>query len=1399
MVKLYFACFLLISMLFAGNSYAQAPKIGYTSPQKLTVGVATSTIKPTSTGGAIPADVYSKASTIAGSGQYGYKDTVAAFANFASPINVAYDGNGNLYVADANLNLIRKISAAGLVSTFAGNTKAGAKNGQDTAARFNYPTGIVCDKAGNVFVADFGNNMIRKITPAGAVTTFAGNINSGKDNGPGLSARFSLPYGINIDKSGNLIVADSYNNLIRRITPSGDVSTVAGTGAQGRKDGSFSTATFQVPYSVAADSDGNIYVADKSNNCIRKISTSGFVTTITDTIYKNPVSITVDDQNRLYLATENDFSILQFDANGGRLSRMPFSGGYYKSFLNSTDTLSQYKGSMGLQFDGKNNLLVTDPLNGLIRKVAIYGYAITPRLPAGLSLDGAGGITGTPTIVSPATNYTVTAYNNNGSITTNINLTVDKGSKVITFNKLNAVTYGDADYFSPGATSTDTLNTIVYTSSNLAVATIVDNLIHVTGPGATTITASQPGNTNYNDATPVTQSLTVNKPTLNGPAISYGAIAPFTVNVAIKPITPASNGGDIPNQIYATTSTYAGSGLYGSKDTVVAKGATFSSPLSVTNDATGNVYVADANANVIRKISATGVVTTLAGQPTKGSANGQGAAASFNYPAGIAVDKAGNVYVADFGNNMIRKITPTGLVTTLAGQLNAGRANGQGTAASFTLPNSVAIDKDGNLIVADTYNNLIRKITPAGLVTTLAGSGSPGLRDGTGTAAAFRAPYSVAVNSAGYIYVADQGNKCIRGITPSGIVKTITDTIYNEPIGIAVDNLNRIYLSTAKAYTILQFNSNGKPTGTVPFSGNSSKSYTDGLDTLAGYKGNMGLKFDGQGSLLIADAFNSVIRKVTVAGFSISPQLPVGLSIDGKGVISGTPTIKFTTTDYVVTAYNNSGIFKTTVNLSVAIGTRTITFKTPAPVTYGIADFNPGATGTDTLAAITYTSSNAAVATIVNNKVHLIGAGTTTITASQAGDANYTAATPVQQPLVVNKAILTVTANDIIKTEAKDNPSLTLTYDGFVNGQDTTILTKKPVAQTTVVTGTAVGVYPITVSGGDAANYSFNYVAGKLTVFPVPVITSVGSTTIVKGGSVVLKASPSSGYKYQWTLYGTPIPGATDSTFTATQTGSYNVNITANKYTTYSLYTNVLAQLKLSADNFKLRLVSVSCKGSNNGSIHITAGQKLKYTAVVTGNGFNTSLPFTDSLAINSLSPGNYSVCFTIEGETFLQCYQVNITEPKDLSVYSVVNRTLNNINLQLDGGSTFTIMLNGAKYTTSQHDVTLPLLSGTNKMTITTDNLCQGIVEREINLSDKITPFPNPFSNVLYVNIGDLNIKNINVNIVGLTDGKPAYNKQYTNKSGILEIDLSAIANGFYYLNLGLDNKQSGYKIIKK
>ena len=263
-----------------------------------------------------------------------------------------------------------------------------------------------------------------------------------------------------------------------------------------------------------------------------------------------------------------------------------------------------------------------------------------------------------------------------------------------------------------------------------------------------------------------------------------------------------------------------------------ANAANIASLMDAAVDAAGNVYLADSAKNTISKTAPNGTVTTLAGsENVGGSADGTGGNAQFNGPQAVAVDASGNVYVADAGNHTIRKITFAGVVTTLAGSAGQpGNADGTGADARFSSPQGVAVDARGNVYVADSKNNSIRRITAFGAVTTLAGAGIPGCADGTGIEARFFSPTRVALDRNGTLYVTDSGNHVIRKVSASGVATTLAGALVRQPRGGAIGG------------------------------------YADGTGDAARFNCPEAIVVDASGDLFIADSGNKRIRKVTSSG-----------------------------------------------------------------------------------------------------------------------------------------------------------------------------------------------------------------------------------------------------------------------------------------------------------------------------------------------------------------------------------------------------------------------------------------------------------------------------------------------------------------------------------------------------
>ena len=383
--------------------FAQAPKISYGAYKIFTKDSTIIPLVPENKGGEIPNTIYSNTQTFAGSETGGFLDGAGRKAKFNRPSKLAVDNNGNLYVSDEQNNRIRKISSDGMVTTLAGSGKAGAEDNMIGAkASFNGPSGIAVDQYGNVFVADVYNHKIRKISPSGSVSTYAGNGQASfADNSEGLKASFHFPVDLSVDAAGNVFVADEANNRIRKITPGRSVSTFAGSGYSGSFDSRHGeTATFNQPNGIGIDEKGNLYIADQLNHKIRKITSAGVVTTLagsgaagsSDNViaimasFNNPRGVAVDKAGNVYVADVANQKIRKISPIG--IVTTLSGSGAPSSQDNTTGSLAGFYFPNGLAVDNEGHLFVSDVLNNKIRNVELKGYSISPELlPAGLQFD----------------------------------------------------------------------------------------------------------------------------------------------------------------------------------------------------------------------------------------------------------------------------------------------------------------------------------------------------------------------------------------------------------------------------------------------------------------------------------------------------------------------------------------------------------------------------------------------------------------------------------------------------------------------------------------------------------------------------------------------------------------------------------------------------------------------------------------------------------------------------------------------------------------------------------------------------------------------------------------------------------------------------------------------------
>ena len=306
-------------------------------------------------------------------------------------------------------------------------------------------------------------------------------------------------------------------------------------------------------------------------------------------------------------------------------------------------------------------------------------------------------------------------------------------------------------------------------------------------------------------------------------------------------------------------------------------GNTTSLPLwGIASDANGNFYFGDSDSGMVRKISPGGVVSTVAGTGVLGTADGPVATATLGPVCGVALDNNGNIFVTTLGYNTIRKISTAGVVSTFAGDPNGtgGSVDGTGTAARFYSPVGITIDKNDNVFVTDGGNNKIRKITPAGVVTTLAGSGASGSADGTGTAATFNGPWGIGVDASDNLYVCDVQNYKIRKVTQAGVVTTfagdgtigvvdgpVLSARFNGAIGIVADKNGNFYVTDGGSGKIRMISPDGQ---VYTLAGNGTNSSTDGSGNFASFSGPLGIAIDPSGVLAVVDRGSQKIRKIVV-------------------------------------------------------------------------------------------------------------------------------------------------------------------------------------------------------------------------------------------------------------------------------------------------------------------------------------------------------------------------------------------------------------------------------------------------------------------------------------------------------------------------------------------------------
>ena len=594
----------------------------------------------------------------------------ATDARLDSPNGVATDAAGNLYFADSNNNRIRKVDSAGLISTIAGTGERGfgGDNGPATDARLDSPRGVAVDGTGNLYIADSFNRRIRKVDSSATITTIAGTgeFGFGGDGGPATEARLRSPTGVAVDGAGNLYIADTSNNRIRKVDSTGTITTVAGSGERGFSgDGDPATeAQLNYPRGVAVDGAGNLYIADASNHRIRKVDSTGTITTIagsgergfsgdgdpaTEARLRSPTGVAVDGAGNLYIGDSGNHRIRKVDSSG-LISTIAGTGERGFGGDGGPAVQAQLAIPRGLAADGAGNLFIADWLNHRIRKV-----------------DAAG---------------TITKFAGGGEIT----FSGDGGPA------------GGAQLRSPSGVAADG-------AGNLYIAEDSDHRIRKVDSAGVITTIAGTGERGFGgDGGPAVQAQFTYPRGIAADSAGNLYIAD-TLNSRIRKVDSAG-----------VITTIAGTGERGfGGDGGPAVQAQLAFPNSVAIDGAGNLYFADQGNHRIRMVDFSGTISTIAGtgEPGFGGDGGPAVEAQLNSPTGVAADAAGNLYIADWLNYRIRKVDSAGTITTIAGTGEQGFGGDGGTATEARLGRitGVATDAAGAVYFTDWDNHRIRILT----------------------------------------------------------------------------------------------------------------------------------------------------------------------------------------------------------------------------------------------------------------------------------------------------------------------------------------------------------------------------------------------------------------------------------------------------------------------------------------------------------------------------------------------------------------------------------------------------------------------------------------------------------------------------------------------------------------
>ncbi len=734
-----------------------------------------------------------------------------------------------------------------VITTLAGTNSLGPPDGTPALQAAVGPNLVTSDPQGNIYFID-QNTLVMKISAQGGISRFAGNGIRGfsGDGGPAIDASVNQPSGIYADNSGNVFLADTANYRIRKIDANGMITTIAGNGQSGvsPENTIAVNASISSTYSVAEDSLGNIYFADTSNQRIAKIDIHGYLTTV-----------------------------------AGKVGSAGYSGD------NGPAAAAQLNSPLSVTVDPSNNIVIADTNNNVVRMVNTSGIIKTL---AGTGKPGFGGDNGPATSALLYEPWTVSA---------------DLQGNILV-----------VDY----------ANDIIRKIDTKGVITTVAGIFAKAGLGT--------------DNVPATSSSLYYPFSVSAEAAGSFLIADFSNNT----IRRVSTSGII--------TTIAGNGFKAiSPNGGAASSAILAAPTKVTIDNSGNVLIADWNNQLVERVNlGNGTISAIAGigRAAYTADNVPAITAGLNFPQGITTDHSGNIYISDTFNERIRKIDTTGTITTIAGvgQSNYLGDGGPALKANLNVPQGLRFDPAGNLVFADSNNNVVRSISPQGVITTIAGTGTAGYnRDGIpATQAQLRTPTDVAFDAAGNLYIADSANNRIRRVDLTKNISTVAGTGTGgfsgdglattvqlfTPTGINFDNSGNLLIADRNNNRIRLLTPSGQ-IKTIAGDGVERLNGDGGLATSASFAAPEGVVMDGAGNIYIADSRDDRIREIlgAPAAFSASGG-PLTFSASSGGPVTSSqplsiagsvPGLAFTATPSApwILLSSTAGSMPATISVSV--------------------------------------------------------------------------------------------------------------------------------------------------------------------------------------------------------------------------------------------------------------------------------------------------------------------------------------------------------------------------------------------------------------------------------------------------------------------------------------------------